>query len=96
MAYDGRSSAELNWEERSGLARGSRLPDGRFGPLVADEIPPVGSPWSLGGLRYVSVLDLPDGSRRLYYVKRPRFVAWSDLIRRSEHAGTEEVQPGVA
>jgi hypothetical protein len=35
--------------------------------LVADEIPPVGSPWSLGGLRYVSVLDLPDGSRRLYY-----------------------------
>jgi transposase len=29
-------------------------------------------------------------------VKRPRFVAWSDLIRRSEHAGTEEVQPGVA
>jgi hypothetical protein len=67
MAYDGRSSAELNWEERSGLARGHRQADGRFGSLVADEIPPVGSPWSMGGLRYVSVLDLPDGSRRLYY-----------------------------
>jgi hypothetical protein len=67
MAYDGRSTADQNWEERSGLARGHRQPDGRFGSLVADEIPPVGSPWSLGGLRYVSVLDLPDGSRRLYY-----------------------------
>jgi hypothetical protein len=67
MAYDGRDSAETNWEERSGLARGTRLPDGRFGQLVADEIPPIGSPWSRGGLRYVSVLDLPDGSRRVYY-----------------------------
>jgi hypothetical protein len=67
MAYDGRDSAETNWEERSGLARGARLADGRFGALVADEIPPVGSPWSAGGLRYVSVLDLPDGTRRLYY-----------------------------
>ncbi|HEX3907488.1 MAG TPA: hypothetical protein VHW92_06125 [Mycobacteriales bacterium] len=67
MAYDGRDSAEANWEERSGLARGTRGPDGRFGELTADEIPPVGSPWSLGGLRYISVLDLPDGSRRLYY-----------------------------
>jgi hypothetical protein len=67
MAYDGRSSAELNWEERSGLARASRQADGRFGGLVADEIPPVGSPWAMGGLRYLSVLDLPDGSRRLYY-----------------------------
>jgi hypothetical protein len=29
-------------------------------------------------------------------VKRPRFDAWSDLIRRLEHAGTEEVLPRVA
>ena len=67
MAYDGRDSPETNWEERSGLARAARLGDGRFGELVADEIPPIGSPWSRGGLRYISVLDLPDGSRRLYY-----------------------------
>ena len=67
MAYDGRDSAETNWEERSGLARGGRTADGCFGELLADEIPPIGSPWSLGGLRYISVLDLPDGSRRLYY-----------------------------
>ena len=54
LLYDGRATAGENFEERTGLAR-----DGRG---VAG---PVGSPH--GGLRYVSVLPLPDGTTRLYY-----------------------------
>jgi hypothetical protein len=67
VAYDGRATAAENWEERTGVAHGRRLADGSFGPLVADESEPVGSPHAPHGLRYVSLVDLPSGGRRIYY-----------------------------
>ncbi|MEV0900615.1 hypothetical protein [Actinoplanes sp. NPDC049802] len=66
-AYDGRATAGENWEERTGVARGRRLPDGTFGRLTAEERPPVGSPHAPHGLRYLSLVALPDGRQRLYY-----------------------------
>lgn len=60
-AYDGRATAGENWEERTGVARGS------FTRLVADEGEPLSSPHPPGGLRYLSVVALPDGGHRLYY-----------------------------
>jgi hypothetical protein len=61
--YDGRATAEQNWEERTGLAR--RRPDGRFsadagGPLLESPHPP-------GGLRYADAVPLPDGTVRWFY-----------------------------
>jgi hypothetical protein len=61
--YDGRASAEENWEERTGLAR--RAADGRFtavqgGPLLE-------SPHRPGGLRYADAVRLPDGRLRWFY-----------------------------
>jgi hypothetical protein len=67
VAYDGRATAGENWEERTGVARGRRLPDGGFGPLTAEEREPLGSPYAPNGLRYLSLVTMPDGSRRLYY-----------------------------
>ncbi len=67
VSYDGRATAAENWEERTGQARGSRLPDGSFGELTADGGEPLGSPHPPYGLRYVSVVELPDGRRRVYY-----------------------------
>jgi hypothetical protein len=67
VAYDGRATAGENWEERTGVARGRRLPDGRFGPLTAEEREPLGSPYPPNGLRYLSMVTMPDGTRRLYY-----------------------------
>jgi sucrose-6-phosphate hydrolase SacC (GH32 family) len=66
--YDGRATAEENWEERTGLARVDEL--GTFAAL-GDR--PIGSSPTTGtGLRYVSAVDLPDGGTRLYYeVTRP-------------------------
>jgi hypothetical protein len=66
-SYDGRATAGENWEERTGVARGVRLADGSFGPLVADEGVPVGSPHSPNGLRYLSMVTMPDGMQRIYY-----------------------------
>jgi hypothetical protein len=66
-AYDGRATAGENWEERTGVARGKRLPDGSFGELTAEEREPVGSPWAPNGLRYLSLITMPDGGRRIYY-----------------------------
>ncbi len=67
VAYDGRATAGENWEERTGVARGTRLPDGTFGELTAEEHEPVGSPHEPYGLRYLSLVDLQDGGRRIYY-----------------------------
>lgn len=65
-AYDGRATAGENWEERTGVARGTRLADGSFGELTA-EGEPVGSPHAPYGLRYLSLVTLPDGRERIYY-----------------------------
>ena len=67
VSYDGRATAGENWEERTGVAHGVRLPDGTFGPLTAEDRAPVGSPHQPYGLRYLSLVGLPDGRQRLYY-----------------------------
>jgi hypothetical protein len=70
--YDGRATAEENWEERTGVAVGAlgRAPGGRpqFGAFSAQGNGPVAqSPHGDAGLRYVAVAELPRGKRRLYY-----------------------------
>lgn len=61
--YDGRASAEENFEERTGVAFGPTP-----GTLTASESGPAAqSPYAGHGLRYLSVLQLPDGRERLYY-----------------------------
>jgi sucrose-6-phosphate hydrolase SacC (GH32 family) len=66
-AYDGRATAAENWEERTGVARGQRLPDGSFGELTAEDREPLGSPHAPNGLRYLSLVTMPDGRQRVYY-----------------------------
>jgi hypothetical protein len=61
--YDGRATAEENYEERTGVAVGSE-------PTALTQLtttPFAQSPYSSGGLRYLDVLELPGGRRRLYY-----------------------------
>jgi hypothetical protein len=61
--YDGRATAAQNCEERTGIAAGTGP-----GALTA-----LGTSWSAEssdpgyGLRYLTVVDLGDGSERLYY-----------------------------
>ena len=62
--YDGRASAAENWEERTGLAYATSL-DGAFS--AQGTAPVAESPHAGRGLRYLSVVDLPDGGYRLYY-----------------------------
>jgi len=66
-AYDGRATAGENWEERTGVARGVRRPDGSFGALTAEDREPLGSPHAPNGLRYLSVVTMADRRQRLYY-----------------------------
>ncbi|MGY1624565.1 hypothetical protein ACI789_20375 [Geodermatophilus sp. SYSU D00965] len=61
--YDGRATAEENWEERTGLAVTDG--DGRFtavpgGPLLQSPHPP-------GGLRYADAVAVPGGGVRWFY-----------------------------
>ncbi|GAB1823413.1 hypothetical protein HerbRD11066_65770 [Herbidospora sp. RD11066] len=59
--YDGRASAAENYEERTGVATG---PDPSTLTAVGLH-PHAQSPY--GGLRYLDILDLPNGGQRIYY-----------------------------
>jgi len=61
--YDGRASAAENYEERTGVAIGAD-------PAALTALgtaPKAVSPYAGGGLRYLEVLPMPDGRKRLYY-----------------------------
>jgi hypothetical protein len=61
--YDGRASAEQNFEERTGMATG----DG-YAEFTANGTRPVASSaHGGGGLRYLCAVPLPEGGWRLYY-----------------------------
>ena len=62
--YDGRASAAENWEERTGIAVASGAA-ARF--EAVGDTPYGSSPFGLGGLRYVSMVHLPDDRVRFYY-----------------------------
>ncbi|MEX5719621.1 hypothetical protein [Geodermatophilus maliterrae] len=61
--YDGRATAEENWEERTGLAG----PDGAGGFRPAPGGPHLQSPHAPHGLRYADVVALPGGGARWFY-----------------------------
>ncbi len=63
--YDGRATAEENFEERTGLAIGRSGFRGLF--AAVGETPVAQSPPPARGLRYLSVVALPNGSYRLYF-----------------------------
>ncbi len=59
--YDGRASAEENFEERTGVAAGPE-------PAALTARGPIAqSPYGPGGLRYLSILDLGGSGERYYY-----------------------------
>ena len=64
--YDGRASAVENYEERTGVAVGAD-PAALTATSPQGGGPAASSPYHGGGLRYVELLDLPDGRTRLYY-----------------------------
>ena len=64
--YDGRASAEENWNERTGIAIAGA--DGTFAPLGSR--PAAVSPDGAGTLRYVSVVSTREGLRLYYEASR--------------------------
>jgi hypothetical protein len=64
--YDGRASAAENYEERTGIAVGND-PAALTATSLPGAGPAVSSPYFTGGLRYLDLVDLPDGQTRLYY-----------------------------
>jgi len=61
--YDGRASAEENFEERTGLA----VSDGEGAFVAARDTPLLQSPHPPFGLRYADVVALPGGGARWFY-----------------------------
>ncbi len=64
--YDGRASAAENYEERTGIAFGTD-PAALSAASAPGGGPAASSPYGRGGLRYLDLVDLPDGTTRLYY-----------------------------
>jgi hypothetical protein len=61
--YDGRATAAENYEERTGIAVGAEPESlAALGAHPAAESPHAGR-----GLRYLDILELPGGRRRIYY-----------------------------
>lgn len=58
--FDGRASAEQNYEERTGIAKWN-------GSRYVAEAGPASSPFGGGALRYVSAIAVSNGGLRLYY-----------------------------
>ena len=60
--YDGRRTAQANWNETTGVARGSAE------ELLADgDDALIRSPHADGALRYVSAVEMPGGGHRYYF-----------------------------
>ena len=76
LLYDGRATAEQNWEELTGVALPGAGGSGNGGGPATGEAavvlglpggPVAVSPHGEGGLRYVSAVALPGGGTRLYF-----------------------------
>jgi hypothetical protein len=61
--YDGRATAEENWEERTGLA----VHDGEGRFVAQPDGPLLQSPHAPHGLRYADVVAVPGGGSRWFY-----------------------------
>ncbi len=62
--YDGRASADQNYEEQTGIAFWNK----KKGEFIQTEDKPIGTPY--GGLRYLTQIEFPNGGRRFYFEGR--------------------------